>query len=83
MGKRLDYLSEYERNLREYWHDNIRENRAKRFRLCSELLENTAQVHAGDVENMTAEEIKKHLKDRGITTRVRSLKKLQELLRKL
>lgn len=28
---------------------------------------------------MTAEEIKAQLKDRGITTRLRSLKKLQEL----
>ena len=37
---------------------------------------------SGDIRisDMTAEEIKVHLKDRGITTRLRSLKKLQELL---
>lgn len=58
----------------------IYESRAKRPKICTELPDD--DVISGDlvIDEMTAEEVKAHLKNKGITTRLRSLKKLKELL---
>ena len=83
VGKRMEHLSEYERASREYkkqdaeyWNTKIHESRAKRPKICTEKPDGDAILMTDD---MTAEEIKSKLKERGITTRLRSLKKLQEL----
>ena len=92
LGKRLEHLSEYEREPRsynkqgtEYWNVRIHESRAKRKKICTELPDDdlvAGDIRIDDIDNMTAEEIKAQLKDRGITTRLRSLKKLQQLFLK-
>lgn len=86
--KRLENLAESERTPRRYkqneayWNENITSSRAKRVRICTECPEEILQLGEITVENMTAEEIKVLLKEKGISTRLRSLKKLQELLYK-
>lgn len=87
--KRLENLAELERTPRRYnkrneayWNENITSSRAKRVRICTECPEEILQLGEITVENMTAEEIKVLLKEKGISTRLRSLKKLQELLYK-
>lgn len=89
VGKRLEHLQDYERTPRtykkramDYWESTIRENRAKRVRHCSELPKENAENEGTDIESMSAEELKAMLKSKGITTRLRSAKKLQELLKK-
>lgn len=86
VGKRMEHLSEYERASREYkkqaaeyWNTKIHESRAKRPKICNEQPD--GDVISGDlmIDDMTADEIKSKLKERGIKTRLRSLKKLQEL----
>ena len=87
VGKRMEHLSEYERASRkyrkqepEYWNMKIHESRAKRPKICTEPPDD--DVISGDlvIDEMTAEDVKAHLKNKGITTRLRSLKKLKELL---
>lgn len=63
----------------DYWEGTIRENRAKRSRISSELPQENPAL-ALNVENMTADEIKSKLSSKGIKTRLRCLKKLQQLL---
>ena len=86
----MEHLAAYERTPRQYnkkakdyWEGTIRDVRAKRRRLCLEVLEAEKNVEAGglDIENMSAEDLKSELNKRGITTRVRNLIKLQQLLR--
>ncbi|KAK2550530.1 hypothetical protein P5673_028729 [Acropora cervicornis] len=87
VGKRMEHLSEYERASRkyrkqepEYWNMKIHESRAKRPKICTEPPDD--DVISGDlvIDEMTAEDVKARLKNKGITTRLRSLKKLKELL---
>lgn len=88
--KRLDHLSQYERTPRkykkqneEYWNANIKSSRAKRKRICTEQPEENLQLdEISSVESMTAGEIKVMLNERGISTRLRTLKILQDLLYK-
>jgi len=87
VGKRLERLSAYERTPRQYrkretdyWQNDIRETRAKRTRICIQLPDDSFVADNLIVEDMISEEIKTKLKETGITTRLRSLKKLQELL---
>ena len=86
LGKRLEHLAEYEGEPRPYnkqetdhWNVQIYESRAKRSKICTELPDDDQVAWEIRIDNMTSEEIKVRLKDRGITTRLRSLKKLQEL----
>ena len=62
----------------EYWNMKIHESRAKRLKICTEPPDD--DVMSGDlvIYEMTAEEIKDKLKERGFTTPLRSMKKLQE-----
>ena len=87
VGKRMEHLSEYERASREYkkqeaeyWNTKINESRAKRPKICTEQPDGDAISGDLMIHDMTAEEIKSKLKEKGITTRLRSLKRLQELL---
>lgn len=86
VGKRMEHLSEYERASRkyrkqelEYWNMKIHESRAKRPKIYTKLPDD--DVVSGDlmIDEMTAEEIKDKLKEGGFKTRLRSIKKLQEL----
>lgn len=58
----------------------IHESRAKWPKICT--VQPDSEATSGDlmIDDMTAEEIKSKFKEKGITTRARSLKKLQELL---
>ena len=87
VGKQVEHLYEYEgvsRKYRkqkpEYWNMKIHESRAKRPKIFTELPDDH-HVVSGDlmIDEMTAEEKKDKLKERGFTTRLRSIKKLQEL----
>ena len=86
VGKRMEPLSEYEGASRkyrkqepEYWNMKTHESRAKRPKICTEPPDD--DVMSGDlvIYEMTAEEIKDKLKERGLTTPLRSIKKLLEL----
>ena len=85
VGKRVEHLSHCERQTRpyqkrnnDYWETMIKDSRSKRLRVSGPIEE---QVEANDIESLTAVEIKQKLKDLGITTKLRNLKKLRELLR--
>ena len=86
VGKQMEDLYEYERASRkyrkqepEYWNMKIHVSRAKRPKIFTELPDD--DVVSGDImiDEMTAEEIKEKPKERGFTTCLRSIKKLQEL----
>ena len=57
----------------EYWNMKIHESRAKRLEICTEPPDD--DVMSGDlvIYEMTAEEIKDKLKERGFTTPLRSM----------
>ena len=87
LGKRLEHLADYKREPRsynkrgtDYWNVSIHESRAKRAKFCIEVPDYDSVSGDIRISDVTAEEIKVHLKDRGITIRLRSLKKLKELL---
>ena len=85
VGKRVEYLSHCERPTRpyqkrnsDYWETMIKESRSKRLRVSGPIEE---QVEANDLELLTAADIRQKLKDLGIITKLRNLKKLRKLLR--
>ena len=53
------------------------ESRNKRQRICMEIPEEPLGI---DLDSLTLQEIKEKLKDLGVLTKLRSRKKLQELL---
>lgn len=80
VSKRLELLSECERTPRnykkrnaEYWETTIKEKRACR---SAAMKDNSTN----DVANMATENIKAKLVEMGIRTRLRNVKRLQELL---
>ena len=86
--KRQEHLSNFERTPRQYhkrkaayWETDINEKRAKQ--LSHIQAEKTSNLHETqvDVENMTPTDIKEKLKEMGITTRARNIKKLQQMFR--
>ncbi len=84
--KRLENLASYERcprpykkHTQQYWETDIIENRAKRIRVCQQAA--PAVPGTVNVDKMTVEEIKNLLMERGIKTRIRTIKRLRELLR--
>ena len=86
VGKRIDLLSEVERTPRKYikkaesyWIDGIIENKAKRPRLCHRSSSEENSTSVDETENMTPAMIKSKLKELGINTRARNLKRLQEI----
>lgn len=89
--KRIEHLAECERTPRqyvkqnaEYWGNEIRVQRAKRKRISCELLpeDNLQNASVVDIESLSIVEVKSKLKEMGIVTRLRSEKKIKELLRK-
>ena len=58
----------------QYWNMKTHESRAKRLKICTEPPDD--DVMSGDlvIYEMTAEEIKDKLKERGFTTPLRSMK---------
>lgn len=83
VGKRVEHLSQcervrrtYQKQNRDYWGNTIKESRAKRHRISTEIIESNEV----DIETLTADEIRKKLKDLGINTRYRCIKKLKEVL---
>ena len=89
VSKRLELLSDCERTPRaykkrnaDYWESEIKEKRACR-RAAMKNSSNPADPNNSneyDVANMTPENIKAKLTEMGIRTRLRNVKKLQELL---
>lgn len=84
VGKRVEHLSHCERATRpyqkrntDYWESTIKDSRAKRPRVSAQINE-VAEV---EVDSLTANEVKEKLKELGISTKLRNLKKLKELLR--
>lgn len=87
VGKRLECLGELERTPRQYkkksddyWLSGIKESRTKRPRLINQPMANQ-EAHLDNIADLTPEMIKARLKEMGITTRVRNLKRLQEMYR--
>ena len=87
VGKRVEHLAECERTPRRYekqtvtyWDAGIKENRAKRVRISAEVVEDAQQPNHFDIEALTVHDIKGKLKELGVKTRLRCLKKLQKLL---
>lgn len=90
VGKRMEHLSEYERASRaynkqeaEYWNKNIHESRAKRQKIGTKQPDGDAISGDLMIDDMTAEEIKSKLKEKGITTRLRCLKNYKDFFLKL
>lgn len=88
--KRQEHLSTFERAPRqyqkrksEYWENDIKEKRAKQ--LTNIQTEKTSRLPCDndhiDIENMTPADIRNRLKEMGVTTRARNLKKLQQMLK--
>ena len=82
--KILENLASYERcprpykkHTQQYLETDI-ENRAKRIRVCQQPA--PAVPGTVNVDKMTVEEIKNLLMERGIKTRIRTIKRLRELL---
>ena len=81
----MEMLSSFERTPRQYnksangyWSTEIKEARAKRPRLCSKALVDD-ETNIIDCSEMTPEMIRARLKELGIITRVRNVKRLQEM----
>lgn len=87
MGKRVEHLSECERTPRRYdkqndyyWESGIKEARAKRVRISTEVVSDRHEPSHFDIETLTAKQIKEKLNEMGVKTRLRCLKKLKKLL---
>ena len=87
LGKRPEHLADYKREPRsynkrgtDYWNAYMHRSRAKQAKVCIEVPDDDSVSGDIRISDMTADEIKVHLKDTGVTTRLRSLKKLKELL---
>ena len=87
VSKRLELLSECERTPRnykkrnaEYWETTIKEKRACRRAAMKDSSSPADPNSTDDVANMTPENIKAKLAEMGIKTRLRNVKRLQELL---
>ena len=88
VSKRLENLSKCERRARaylkkntSYWDDEIKAKRARqRLTVVSSCTNNASETNSVDIDRMTALEIKQHLNGLGITTRLRNINKLRELL---
>ena len=90
--KRQEHLSNFERTPRQYnkrkatyWENDIKEKRAKQLsniqaEKTSNLYE-TCESNQADIENMTPTDIRERLKEMGVTTRARNLKKLQQMFK--
>lgn len=87
VSKRLELLSECDRTPRvykkrnaEYWETGIKEKRACQRAAIKNSTSPADHDSTNDVANMTPENIKAKLAELGIRTRVRNVKRLQELL---
>lgn len=69
---------QYNKSANDYWSTEIKETRAKRPRLCSKALVDD-ETNIRDCSRITPEMIKARLKELGIITRVRNVKRLQEM----
>lgn len=84
VSKRLEALASFERTPRsylkrnaEYWGKEIKEKRAKQ-RLTTNTC-TTSTLEEPDTENMSPKQLRDALKQMGVITRVRNVKRLQEL----
>ncbi len=82
--KRVEATSEHHRTPREYqkrsmqyWENDLLEKRAKQKRQnLTEADTNTSQIN---LQQMSPADLRKELKNFGVSTRVRNLKRLQEM----
>ncbi|CAB4023222.1 Hypothetical predicted protein [Paramuricea clavata] len=63
-----------------FWESNIKDTRAKHVRLSGEIVEDVQAPFPFDIYTLTAHQIKDKLKEIGVTTQLRCLKKLKKLL---
>ena len=85
VSKRIENLCHLERTPRSYtkrntvyWEDEIKAKRGRKG--LSTLPTWVHEINGVDINSMSASELKQHLKDLGIKTRVRHIKKLRDLL---
>ena len=91
VAKRVERLSQLQRTPRtyqkrsaQYWDHDLREKRAKqKHRMDDERQANTnvKDSRVPDAENMSPTELRQALKELGVKTRVRNVKRLQEMFR--
>ena len=60
-----------------YWETGIKDTRSKRVQISCEEVDNQEPLDF-DVDTLSAQEIKEMLKERGVKTRFRCLKKLKK-----
>ena len=69
----------YRKQNSNYWETGIKDTRSKRVRISCEGVDNQEPLDF-DVDTLSAQEIKEMLKERGVKTRFRCLKKLKKQL---
>ena len=86
VGKRVEHLTEcrrtprhYRKHNSNYWETGIKDTRSKRVRISCEGVDNQEPLDF-DVDTLSVQEIKEMLKERGVKTRFRCLKKLKKQL---
>ena len=85
ISKRVEATSEHQRTPRsynkrnaQYWENDLFEKRAKHKELRMSI-STTEEVTQRNIQQMSAVELKEELKKLGIATRVRNVKRLQEM----
>jgi hypothetical protein len=91
VSKRVEALSQlyrtprtYKKRKGEYWECELKEKRGKHKHKMeadkqTQIHENVDSNHTADIENMTPKGLREGLKKFGIKTRVRDVKRLQEM----
>ena len=84
--KRLDRLSEnertarsYQKQKRDYWETHIKESRSKRHRVSLEAASDSS-TEKTPLNSLTNEQVKGKLKELGVRTKLKSRRKLEDLL---
>jgi hypothetical protein len=87
VGKRIEHLAECKRTPRSYkkrnssyWETGIKDTRSKRVRISCEEVDDSQEPLDIDVDTLSVQQIKELLKERGVKTRFRCLKKLKKQL---
>ena len=85
--KRVEATSEHQRTPREYtkrsmqyWENDLQERRKKhKWRVLAISSERATDNRIDDIQQMSPTELRKELKCLGVSTRIRNIKRLQEM----
>ncbi|CAB4025926.1 Hypothetical predicted protein [Paramuricea clavata] len=69
----------YKKKADEYWSTGIKESRSKRPRLRDQVQPSEAEMDEEDMSTLTANELRKRLKDMGIKTAARNIDRLLDM----